>query len=176
MIVHVPRTWTQWQCESRCVEKLCTMTLWQTLGQEPVRTGVLRTWTKWPCNSRCVTNLNAMIMWQLMCWESVHNDLMTVFESNTCYSRCAKNLGAMILWQLMRQKHGRSDLWKLTRKNLDVIIPLQWRLNEHDSVSNHQRLDCLINRLFRPRWKKTSKLRVPGLCEGNSPVAEGSIC
>ena len=30
--------------------------------------------------------------------------------------------------------------------------------------------DCLLNRLFRHRWKKTSKLRVTGLCEGNSPV------
>ena len=30
--------------------------------------------------------------------------------------------------------------------------------------------DCLLNRLFRRRSKKTSKLRVIGLCEGNSPV------
>ena len=29
---------------------------------------------------------------------------------------------------------------------------------------------CLLNRLFRRRSKKTSKLRVTGLCEGNSPV------
>ena len=45
---------------------------------------------------------------------------------------------------------------------------LQWRHNELDSVSNHRRLDGLLNRLFR-RWsKKTSKLRLTGLCEGNS--------
>ena len=30
--------------------------------------------------------------------------------------------------------------------------------------------DCLLNRLFRCRSKKTSKLRVTGLCAGNSPV------
>ena len=47
---------------------------------------------------------------------------------------------------------------------------LQWRHNEHDGVSNHQPHDCLLNRLFRRRSKKTSKLRVAGLCEGNSPV------
>ena len=47
---------------------------------------------------------------------------------------------------------------------------LQWRHNEHDGVSNHQPSDCLLNRLFRRRWKKTSKLRVIGLGEGNSPV------
>ena len=39
-----------------------------------------------------------------------------------------------------------------------------------DGVSNHQLHDCLLNRLFRRRSKKTSKLRVTGLCEGNSPV------
>ena len=44
------------------------------------------------------------------------------------------------------------------------------RHNEHDGVSNHRRFDCLLNRLFRRRSKKTSKLRVTGLCEGNSPV------
>ena len=46
---------------------------------------------------------------------------------------------------------------------------LQWRHNEHDSASNHQPHDCLLNRLFRRRSKKTSKLRVTGLCVGNSP-------
>ena len=47
---------------------------------------------------------------------------------------------------------------------------LQWRHNEHDGISNHQPRDCLLKRLFRRRTKKTSKLRVTGLCAGNSPV------
>ena len=46
---------------------------------------------------------------------------------------------------------------------------IQWRHNDHDSVSNHQPHGCLLNRLFRRRSKKTSKLRVTGLCVGNSP-------
>ena len=46
---------------------------------------------------------------------------------------------------------------------------LRWRHNERDSVSNHQPHDCLLNRLFRRRSKKTSKPRVTGLSEGNSP-------
>ena len=50
------------------------------------------------------------------------------------------------------------------------FITLQWRHNEHDGVSNHQPNDCLLNRLFRRSSKKTSKFRVTGLCEGNSPV------
>ena len=50
------------------------------------------------------------------------------------------------------------------------IMSLQWRHNRGDSVSNHQPHDCLLNRLFRHRWKKTPKFRVTGLCEGNKPV------
>ena len=41
------------------------------------------------------------------------------------------------------------------------------RLN---GVSNHQPPECLLNRLFRHRSKKTSKLSVTGLCAGNSPM------
>ena len=44
----------------------------------------------------------------------------------------------------------------------------QWRHNGRDSVSNNQPHDCLLNRLFGRRSKKTSKLHVTGLCVGNS--------
>ena len=50
-----------------------------------------------------------------------------------------------------------------------VKFTLQWRHNGHDSVSNHQPHDCLLNHLFRRRSKKTSKLCVRGICAGNSP-------
>ena len=46
---------------------------------------------------------------------------------------------------------------------------LLWRHNGRDGVSNHQPHDCLLNCLFRRRSKKTPKLRVTGLCVGNSP-------
>ena len=49
-------------------------------------------------------------------------------------------------------------------------LSLQWRPNERDGVSNHQHHDCLLNRLFKRSSKKTSNLRVTGLCAGNSPV------
>ena len=48
--------------------------------------------------------------------------------------------------------------------------PLPWRHNDPDAVSNHQPHDCLLNRLFGRRSKKTSQLRVTGLCAGNSQV------
>ena len=49
-------------------------------------------------------------------------------------------------------------------------VALQWCHNDQDGVSNHQPHSCLLDRLFRRRSKKTSQLRVAGLCEGNSPV------
>ena len=46
---------------------------------------------------------------------------------------------------------------------------LHWRHNDHDGASNHQPHGSLLNRFFG-RWsKKTSKLRVTGLCAGKSP-------
>ena len=50
-----------------------------------------------------------------------------------------------------------------------IDVTLLWRHNGHDSVSNHQPHGCLFNPLIRRRSKKTSKLRVTGLCAGNSP-------
>ena len=44
---------------------------------------------------------------------------------------------------------------------------LHWR---HDGLSNHQLRHWLLNRLFRRRSKKTSKLRITGLYAGKSPV------
>ena len=50
----------------------------------------------------------------------------------------------------------------------DRSVTLQWRHNGSDGASNHQPHPCLLNRLFRRRSKKTSKLDVTGLCAGNS--------
>ena len=49
------------------------------------------------------------------------------------------------------------------------VLTLHWRHNGLDSVSDHQPHDYLLNRLFRCRSKKISKLCVTGLCAGNSP-------
>ena len=57
----------------------------------------------------------------------------------------------------------------MTSSGLTLGLPLRWRHNGRDSVSNHQPHDCLLNHLFRRRSKKTSKLRITGLCASNSP-------
>ena len=65
--------------------------------------------------------------------------------------------------------------WMRTLSGLQVHSgncwwPLQWRHNGHDGVSNHQPHHCWLQFLFRLRSTITSKLRVTGLCVGNSPV------
>ena len=67
----------------------------------------------------------------------------------------------LIAWSIITRYYARRR---------DNVCPLQWRHNECDSVSNHQPHDCLLNRLIMHRLKKTAKLRVIGLCVGNSPV------
>ena len=46
------------------------------------------------------------------------------------------------------------------------LLTLQWCHNGHGSVSSHKPHDCLLNRWFRRRSKKTSKFRVTGLLCG----------
>ena len=66
--------------------------------------------------------------------------------------------------------NGHKRFFKILKSlDLDYSISLRWRHNERDSVSNHQPHDWLLNGLFRRRSKKTSKLRVTGLCVGSSP-------
>ena len=50
----------------------------------------------------------------------------------------------------------------LSCMHLCFWLSLRWRYNGRDGVSNHQPRHCLLNRLFRQRSKKTSKLRVTG--------------
>ena len=59
--------------------------------------------------------------------------------------------------------------WEVSQCSTAIVKSLRWRHNDHAGVSNHQPPGCLLNRLFRRKSKKTSKLRVTGLCAGNSP-------
>ena len=63
--------------------------------------------------------------------------------------------------------------YQLHVHKIDVPRTLQWRHNERNGVSNHRRLDCLSNRLFMRKAKKSSKLPVTDLCKGNPPVSGG---
>ena len=81
------------------------------------------------------------------------------------YRRILKPLrethGKIVRWNIIQNTIIRLFIWK-------CCLPLHWRHNDHDGVWNHLPHDCLLKRLFRHRSKKTSKLRVTGLCGGNS--------
>ena len=78
---------------------------------------------------------------------------------------CVRELG-QDLWD--GEFEVNEYMYKL--KNVALInTSLRWRHNGYDGVSDHQPHNCLLNRLFGCRSKKTSKLRVTGLCAGNSP-------
>ena len=67
------------------------------------------------------------------------------------------------LWQQLAEEYS-NNCWEASRST----TPLQRHHNECSGISDQQSLDCLHNRLFWQRSKKKSKLRVTGLCEGNS--------
>ena len=73
----------------------------------------------------------------------------------------------LAITKIQYYQHLSKCLWV---RPLVYAFSLRWRHNGRDSVSNHQPHDCLLNGLFRRRSKKTSKLRVTGLCVGNSPM------
>ena len=77
------------------------------------------------------------------------------------YSRCIP-FNNNLLISCFTHLHNISHSVKLSNT-------LLWRHNGRNGVSNHQPHDCLLNRLFGRRSKKTSKLRATGLCAGNSP-------
>ena len=74
------------------------------------------------------------------------------------WTHFTKNCEFTILWA---HQYWRGTVEKLT---------LQWRRNGRDGVLNYQPHNCVLNRLFSRSSKKTSKLRVTGLCAGNWPV------
>ena len=60
--------------------------------------------------------------------------------------------------KLLHLKHTCTKIITVTSYGRDSVC-----------VSNHQPHDCFLNRLFRRRSKETPKLRVTGICAGNSP-------
>ena len=105
------------------------------------------------------------------------------------WTRCFNTLRGKTKWPLFLQRHFLSEncciLIQMSVKcvpqgphdhvTLVILYTLRWRHNGLGSISNHQPHDCLLNRLFRRRSKKTSKIHVTGLCAVNSPAENVSI-
>ena len=85
----------------------------------------------------------------VVCWGQLHTNFLGYFND----------------------KLSHKSIWNTYRDYNNKNRASQWHHIERDGITNHRRLDCLLNRLFRRRSKKTSKLCVTGPCKGNPPVA-----
>ena len=150
--------------------------------RDEVRHGILRPDSIWRCRHTCI--IHPIVNWStfkfswlcsrfqtIFCpvnwpWQNIFFPLaigpaLISFSDNYCIYILSKSYSVQL----------RYILFCFTISFLFIqFFTLQWRHNERDGVSNPQPHDCLLNRLFRHRSKKTSKFRVTGLCEGNSPV------
>ena len=138
---------------------------------------------RWPC---CLgLNVLMAVIWYIYGWyqhtscDTIHMTLLSII-----YHRI-NNDNTVSGWYMKITKDAqylffKCKIWNmrwLYMSILDKIIllyqawwSLQWRHNEHNGISNHQPDACLLNHLFRCSSKETSKLRITGLCAGNSPV------
>ena len=93
---------------------------------------------------------------------------------NPVHHMCAYNISAFLYFLINMLSSNVSTFLYYSNSALSSFsnhaMSLQWRHNERDGVSNHQPRDCLLDYLFGRRSKKTSKLRVTGICVGNSLV------
>ena len=111
------------------------------------------------------------------------NDVTMYVDINGYDTRSAENMD-LYLPRCSREIYKRSFLYKgsslwnqlpsCLKESISIIdfkrnYTLRWSHNGHDDVSNHQPHHCLLNRLFWCRSKRTSKIRVTGLCARNSP-------
>ena len=137
--------------------------------------------TQWAPTLHCVSHWrNRYPEWSIYLWGYYKQILCTSLSlPHACLCMWARiNMHVAILWASWEFKHRIiltffffCDL--ILRHWWDELAckqPLQWGYNERNGVSTNRRLDWLLNRLFRRKTMKVSKLRVIGLCEGNPPV------
>ena len=102
------------------------------------------------------------------------NDMVSIWSSLDVEFLCNSNSGHVRSKRTLLKKGIEPLMMKYLLLNSKVLqmYSLQWRHTERDDVSNHQHLDC-VQPFVQHRPKKTSELRVVGLCEGNSLVTGG---
>ena len=110
-------------------------------------------------SSAVVTCENCDLTWSISSGNKFYMCQITVWSGHY-FSRDASRI--FITW------------WFWTRQVCEMVCrlfqqldtSLQWRHNGCDGVSNHRRLHCLLYTVGSGT-KKTSKLRITGLCAGN---------
>ena len=125
---------------------------------------------------KCVTVAKFTMSMKLITLTDTCKLVHTILQWNDIAQAVCIRFATNFIFNIKKSENERGNgenLSKWWRDKMYVNIlwcSLQWRYNERDIASNCQRFDCFLNRLFRRRSKKTTKLRVTGLCEGNSPV------
>ena len=103
-----------------------------------------------------------------LCFMQCYVICSTLFEQHPTVLKqvTLKGLPLLEMFSKFNFLNEKSHIWSKSPSKLLSIN------NKHgrDGVSNLKPHDCLLNRLFKVQIKETSKLRVTGLCEGNSPV------
>ena len=112
---------------------------------------------------------------QILMWWIDSNEKIFSASKTSNFQRNSPGYGTLRI-KLLHVMHSAYNVNRVHNKfqhihysNTGKLKTLQWRHNDHGGVSNHQPHGCSLNRLFRHRSKKTPKLRITGLCAGNSP-------
>ena len=94
---------------------------------------------------------------------------VTCYSGNDHLNSClfSKGLAQQVWIKHVDDIHISMPLYATTDPARPDAGTLQWRHKGREGVSNYQPHDCLLICLFSRISKKTSKLRVTGLCKGN---------
>ena len=122
------------------------------------------------CLYRIITPDSGKVLVFSYCFLEISDILFTIIAGFKLQCECGCTLSSWWNWWRLEVQLLciRRDLTSLSIIRIRCN-PLKWRHNGRNSVANHQPHDCLLNRLFKRRSKKISKLRVTGLCAANSP-------
>ena len=122
-----------------------------------------------PPASRVVHSGDKTLLAAAWLWHSITSMVLAMARADVWSQATSLKRFWLFFWKASRGEMTSCIATTANEAGDNVLhhqLALQWRHSERDCVSNHQPHDCL----FRRRSKKTSKLRVTGLCVGNSPV------
>ena len=126
---------------------------------------VLRTKYIHPTRMTCLCYITAVsYLWMAWWWQWI---MPSMYKSISYWLIRCQHTQGQLEWEGINQG-GKQ--WFSTTPSVRYTLHWAWiwRHNGRDGVSNHQPHHCLLNRLFRRKSKKISKLT--GLCVGNSLV------
>ena len=143
---------------SRVTWQLCEITKWSEMPEmSDARVFFCFVLYEWTMRRPAWTTIFVWLWWDCNALNYLYYRVFTF--------GIGRGVSSALVTGIARASRGRhemiTDIDNLTNKVVWVLITVTSSWTHHD---------CLLNGLFRRRSKKTSKLRVTGLCEGNSPV------